>query len=114
MYRYKVKKETIQMNFWIDNLNIWVLGWDLAIARYQPRPCGQQGGFAPTFISEIYFGIIFNENIFLKYIFSEHIFGLSVTKVFPLVTKVFPSVTKVFPLIVLILLNLLIHLLQSL
>ena len=21
------------------------LGWDLAIARYQPRPCGQQGGF---------------------------------------------------------------------
>ena len=25
------------------------LGWDLAIARYQPRPCGQQGGLAPTF-----------------------------------------------------------------
>ena len=31
----------------IDNLR--KLGWDLAIARYQPRPCGQQGGFAPTF-----------------------------------------------------------------
>ena len=36
------------------------LGWDLAIARYQPRPCGQQGGFAP---------ILFQKYIWQKYFF---------------------------------------------
>ena len=42
------------------------LGCDLALARYQPRPCRQQNGFAPTFFSEIY--------ISQKYFF-ENIFG---------------------------------------
>ena len=45
-----------------------ILGWDLAIARYQPRPCGQQGGFAPTFFSEMYLAKVFFENIcYLKF-----------------------------------------------
>ena len=33
-------------------LNYGILGRDLAIARYQPRPCGQHGGFAPTFFQK--------------------------------------------------------------
>ena len=32
--------------------NILILGWDHAIARYQPRPCGQQGGFASIFFQK--------------------------------------------------------------
>ena len=44
------------------------LGWDLAIARYQPRPCGQQSGFAPFFL-EIYFAKVFLGEIFLANIF---------------------------------------------
>ena len=56
------------------------MGWDLAIAQYQPRPCGQQEGCAPHLL----FGNIFGQNIFLKYfwwryffknIFGENIFG---------------------------------------
>ena len=56
------------------------MGWDLAIAQYQPRPCGQQEGCAP----HLCFGNIFGQNIFLKYfwwryfffnIFGENIFG---------------------------------------
>ena len=35
-------------------VNMKILDWDLAIARYQPRPCGQQGGFAPTYFLEKY------------------------------------------------------------
>ena len=36
----------------------FILGWDLATARYQPRPCGQQKGFTSTF---------FHKNIWQKY-----------------------------------------------
>ena len=64
--------------------NINVLGWDLAIARYQPRPCGQQGGLPPPFFRNIFgksslfknnFGInIFFRNILDKNIFSEIFF----------------------------------------
>ena len=50
------------------------LGWDLAIARYQPRPFGQQRGFAPTF----FFEKIFRKSIFWQYfwhnIFFQNIF----------------------------------------
>ena len=41
-------------------LNYGILGRDLAIARYQPRPCGQQGASPPPF---------FWENIWQKYFF---------------------------------------------
>ena len=58
------------------------LGWDLAIARYQPRPCGQQRGFAPTFFWKIFGKSIFSEiflvnffwKIFLLKIFLASIF----------------------------------------
>ena len=69
---------------WIMSNIILKLGWDLAIARYQPRPCGQQGGFAPTFFfrkifgKSIFFGNIFGdfflENIFFENIFAKNIF----------------------------------------
>ena len=62
--------------FWLNanHHQIWfTLGWDLAIARYQPRPCGQQRGFAPTFFFEKYlakaksiFSEIFLVNFFWK------------------------------------------------
>ena len=42
------------------------LGWYLAIARYQPRPCGQHRGFAPTSL----------ENVFGKCILKKYIFGI--------------------------------------
>ena len=51
-----------------------LLCWDLAIARYQPRLCGQQGGFAPTFFLGKIFGNFFL-NIFLVHFFLENIFG---------------------------------------
>ena len=41
------------------------LGWNLAIARYQPRPCGHQGGFAPTFFFELI--LIFISAIYPSY-----------------------------------------------
>ena len=44
------------------------LCWDLAIARYQPRPCGQQRGFAPTFFKNIFGEIFFFGNIFGEFI----------------------------------------------
>ena len=33
---------------------IVLLGWNLAIARYQPRPCGQQGGLCPHLLLKKY------------------------------------------------------------
>ena len=42
-----------------------ILGWDLAIARYQPRPCGQQRGFAHTFFLELI--LIFISAIYPSY-----------------------------------------------
>ena len=62
-----------------------VLGWDLAVARFQPRPCGQLGT-SPHLAHPI---------ILLFFPLITKVFP-SVTKVFPSVTRVFPSVTKVF------------------
>ena len=47
--------ESFIMTACVFNLfqNIRKLGWNLAIARYQLRPCGQQGSFAPTFFLEL-------------------------------------------------------------
>ena len=72
------------------------LGWDLAIARYQPRPCGQQRGFAPTFFWKIFGKSIFSEiflvnffgKIFLAAIFCfkknrENMFEKNSPKIFP-------------------------------
>ena len=55
---------------WSDRwlLQYEVLGWDLAIARYQPRPCGQLGGIAPT--------------IFWKYIWQKYFLEIFLTKIF--------------------------------
>ena len=60
------------------------LGRDLAIARYQPRPCGQQGGFAPTFFQKyccqkcfflkIFFPEIFMVEYFFRNISTKHFF----------------------------------------
>ena len=56
-----------------------ILGWDLAIARYQPRPCGQQGGlrlhlfFGKIFVIGI-FGEFFKKQFWWKYFFNN-IFG---------------------------------------
>ena len=48
------------------------LGWDLAIARYQPRPCGQQGGLCPHLFLEKYGISIFFENIFGQFYFWKY------------------------------------------
>ena len=51
------------------------LGWDLAIARYQPRPCRQQRGFAPTFFCwKRYLEKAFFDNKFWHNIFFQNIF----------------------------------------
>ena len=48
-----------------------VLGWNLAIARYQPRPCGQQGGK------------IFGKSIFFKNILVEFFSWIFLAKIYP-------------------------------
>ena len=59
----------------ISSRKWYVLGWDLASARYQPRPCGQQRGFASTFFWEIYVKNIFREIIFFNNFFGKNIFS---------------------------------------
>ena len=66
----KRKVETIPVHHIKTSVPSWIhiiilLGWDLAIARYQPRPCGQQGGFAPTFFLEKYLAKVNFLEIFL-------------------------------------------------
>ena len=48
------------------------LGWILAIARYQPRPCGQQRDFAPTFFFEKYLAKVFFRKYFWWFFFGKY------------------------------------------
>ena len=64
-----------------DSDKYYILGWDLAIARYQPRPCGQQGGLPPPFFRNIFgksslFKNDFGINIFSEIFFCENIYSI--------------------------------------
>ena len=81
--------------------NYVILGRD--IARYQPRPCGQQEGFAPTFFLEKniwqkyfleIFLVNFFEKIFFWKIFLVKIFFWKIFLVKIFLTKIFSA--KIF------------------
>ena len=69
------------------------LGWDLAIARFQPRPCGQPGSYAPIFWRNFFFGFFLSKILLAKIFFPNIVMAkILFVKIFSL--KIFQA--KIF------------------